>query len=622
MFASSWLILLFPLLGFIGLSWYGNRISRNLVGLVGCGTVGASFFMSLVTLSNLLFLPDEDRVGHVQVLYQWISAGSFKLNLAILVDPLSVFMFLIVTGVGFVIHVYSLGYMHDDPEYSRFFAYLNLFIFSMLVLVAAADFFFLIVGWALVGLASYLLIGFWREKPSAVLAARKAFVMNVIGDVGMVIAALVIFESFGTLNFIDVFSAAPGAFRPNDDTILLITLLLLVGAFAKSAQLPLHTWLPDAMEGPTPVSALIHAATMVTAGVYLIARCHVLYELAPFTMYFIAGVGIITAVFAGSMALVQYDIKRVIAYSTMSQLGYMFLAMGIGVYSMGMFHLMTHAFFKALLFMAAGSVIHSLGGEQDIRNMGGLKKVMPITHATFLIGALALAGFPLTSGFFSKEAIIMSSYYADMGNIIFWVVAILAAGMTAFYIFRVYFYTFFGDLRNSQAHPHESPMIMTVPLLVLAGLALFGGVLAPWVDSFLAPVFGYTVVHHHDTVLETIAVIAGIGGIATAGLLYLVSKDRLSLFKEAIAPLYDLLFNKFYVDEIYDFLIVRPTKAIGAFLEQKGEREGIDFAVDQVAVQVKETSHIISLWQSGKVRAYALNMIVGVVTILMFVVFM
>ena len=593
------------------------------MGLVGCGTVGASFFMTLVTLSNLLFLPPEERVGQVQTLYQWVSAGSFKLDLAILVDPLSVFMFLIVTGVGFVIHVYSVGYMHDDPEYSRFFAYLNLFIFSMLVLVAAADFFFLIVGWALVGLASYLLIGFWREKPRAVLAARKAFVMNVIGDVGMVIAALVIFESFGTLNFVDVFSAAPGMFRPNDDTMLLITLLLLVGAFAKSAQLPLHTWLPDAMEGPTPVSALIHAATMVTAGVYLVARCHVLYELAPFTMYFIAGVGVITAVFAGSMALVQYDIKRVIAYSTMSQLGYMFLAMGIGVYSLGMFHLMTHAFFKALLFMAAGSVIHSLDGEQDLRKMGGLKNVMPITHATFLIGALALAGFPLTSGYFSKEAIILSSYHADMGNFVFWAVAVLAAGMTAFYIFRVYFYTFVGEPRNSQAHPHESPMIMVVPLLVLAGLALMGGVLGPWVDSFLAPVFGGHVVEHsHDAALETIALLAGIGGIATAGLLYMVSKDKLGLFKEAMGPLYDLLFHKYYVDEIYDFLIVRPTKAIGSFMGQKVEREGLDFTVDQVGLQVKEISRIISLWQSGNVRGYALNMIVGVVTILLFVVFM
>lgn len=622
MFASSWLILLFPLAGFIFLSWYGERVSKTLVGLIGCGSVGAAFLTSLAALSDLLFLPAEERVGRVEVLYQWISAATFKLDLAILVDPLSVFMFLIVTGVGFVIHVYSIGYMHDDPEYSRFFSYLNLFVFSMLVLVAAADFFFLIVGWALVGLASYLLIGFYKEKTSAVLAARKAFVMNVIGDVGMVIAAFVIFESFGSLNFIEVFSAAPGTFRLNDDQILLITLLLLVGAFAKSAQLPLHTWLPDAMEGPTPVSALIHAATMVTAGVYLVARCHVLYELAPFTMYFIATVGVLTAAFAGTMGMVQYDIKRVIAYSTMSQLGYMFLAMGIGVYSLGMFHLMTHAFFKALLFLAAGSVIHALDGEQDIRKMGGLRKVMPLTHATFLIGALALAGFPLTSGYFSKEAIILSSYHADMGNFVFWAIALITAGMTAFYIFRVYFSTFIGQTRSPEAHPHESPASMAVPLVILAVLALGGGFLSPLVDSFLAPVFGREVHHFHDGILETIALLAGIGGIATAALVYQVSKDRIELMKEAFAPLYDLLFHKYYVDELYDLLIVNPTKAIGSFMEERAEKQGIDFAVDEVGFQVKEVSRGISFWQSGRVRTYALNMVAGMVIILLFVVFL
>ena len=622
MFASSWFILLFPLAGFIFLSWYGNRISKILVGAIGCGVVGASFLTSLVALSNLLFLPAEERVGKVQVLYQWISSADFKLDLAILVDPLSVFMFLIVTGVGFVIHIYSIGYMHDDPEYARFFSYLNLFIFSMLVLVAAADFFFLIVGWALVGLASYLLIGFYKEKTSAVLAARKAFVMNVIGDVGMVIAAFVIFESFGTLNFIEVFAAAPGTFRVNDDQILLITLLLLVGAFAKSAQLPLHTWLPDAMEGPTPVSALIHAATMVTAGVYLVARCHVLYELAPFTMYLIATVGVLTAVFAGTMGMFQYDIKRVIAYSTMSQLGYMFLAMGIGVYSLGMFHLMTHAFFKALLFLAAGSVIHAMDGEQDIRKMGGLRKVMPLTHGTFLIGALALAGFPLTSGYFSKEAIILSSYHEDMGNFIFWVIALITAGMTAFYIFRVYFSTFIGETRSPDAHPHESPKTMVLPLIILAIFALGGGLLSPLVDGFLAPVFGREVHHFHDGLLETIALIAGIGGIATAVLVYQISKDRIELMKEAFAPLYDLVFHKYYIDEIYDFLIVNPTKAIGAFMEEKAEKQGIDFAVDEVGFQVKEVSRGISFWQTGRIRTYALNMVAGMVIILLFVVFL
>ena len=622
MFASSWLILLFPLVGFIFLSWYGNRISKILVGSIGCGVVGASFLASLVALSNLLFLPAEERVGKVQVLYQWISSANFKLDLSILVDPLSVFMFLIITGVGFVIHIYSIGYMHDDPEYARFFSYLNLFIFSMLVLVAAADFFFLIVGWALVGLASYLLIGFYKEKTSAVLAARKAFVMNVIGDVGMVIAAFVIFESFGTLNFIEVFAAAPGTFRVNDDQILLITLLLLVGAFAKSAQLPLHTWLPDAMEGPTPVSALIHAATMVTAGVYLIARCHVLYELAPFTMYLIAAIGVLTAIFAGTMGMLQYDIKRVIAYSTMSQLGYMFLAMGIGVYSLGMFHLMTHAFFKALLFLAAGSVIHAMDGEQDIRKMGGLRKVMPLTHGPFLIGALALAGFPLTSGYFSKEAIILSSYHEDMGNFIFWAIALITAGMTAFYIFRVYFSTFIGETKSPDAHPHESPTTMVLPLIVLAVFALGGGLLSPLVDGFLAPVFGREAHHFHDGFLETIALIAGIGGIATAALVYQVSKDRIELMKEALAPLYDLVFHKYYIDEIYDLLIVKPTKAIGAFMEEKAEKQGIDFAVDEVGFQVKEVSRGIGFWQSGRIRTYALNMVAGMVIILLFVVFL
>jgi NADH-quinone oxidoreductase subunit L len=446
--------------------------------------------------------------------------------------------------------------------------------------------------------------------------------MNVIGDVGMVIAAFVIFNAFGTLNYVDVFAAAPGMFRENDDTVLLITLLLLVGAFAKSAQIPLHTWLPDAMEGPTPVSALIHAATMVTAGVYLIARCHVLYELAPYTMFLVASIGVLTAVFAGSMGMVQYDIKRVIAYSTMSQLGFMFLAVGIGVFSIGMFHLMTHAFFKALLFLSAGSVIHGLNGEQDIRKMGGLRGPMQLTHLTFLIGSLALAGFPLTAGFFSKEAIIMNSYYAELSNVFFWAIAVLAAAMTGFYIFRVYFYTFLGSLRSPDAHPHESPLVMSGPLMVLAFLSLTAGFAGPWVHHFLSPVFGVEVPHPHDGLLESIAVGAGLGGILAAAVIYMTGKDRLEFAKQALAPLYDVLFHKYYVDEIYDFLIVRPMRATGAFLEEKAEKEGIDFAVDETGRQVREVSYHISLWQSGKVRVYALNMVAGLVVILMFVVFL
>jgi len=445
--------------------------------------------------------------------------------------------------------------------------------------------------------------------------------MNVIGDVGMVIAAFIIFDHLGTLSFLEVFAAAKSTFRPNDDTILLITLFLLVGAFAKSAQIPLHTWLADAMEGPTPVSALIHAATMVTAGVYLIARCHVLYELAPFTMYLIATVGVVTAIFAGSMAMVQYDIKRVIAYSTMSQLGFMFLAVGVGMYSIAMFHLMTHAFFKALLFLSAGSIIHGLNEEQDIRKMGGLRHSMPITHITFLIGSLALAGFPLTSGFFSKEAILINSYHADMGNIIFWAIAILGAIMTGFYIFRVYFYAFSGQPRTD-ANVHESPLIMIAPLGLLAFLSLTAGFGGGMIDDFLAIYFGTHMPHPDDVLLETIGLSAGLIGIVGAVVFYMTGKDRLEFAKQILAPLYDLLLNKYYVDEIYDFLIVKPTRATGAFLEKRVEKLGIDFAVDQVGFQTREVSRLISFWQSGSVRLYAFNMIVGVVTILLFVVFL
>ena len=631
MFASSWLILLFPLLGFIGLSWYGNRISRNLVGLVGCGTIGASFFMTLVTLSNLLFLPPEERVGQIETLYQWVSAGSFKLDLAILVDPLSVFMFLVVTGVGFVIHVYSVGYMHDDPEYSRFFAYLNLFIFSMLLLVAAADFFFLIVGWALVGLASYLLIGFWREKTSAVLAARKAFVMNVIGDVGMVIAALVIFETFGTLNFVDVFASAPGMFRPNDDTMLLITMLLLVGAFAKSAQLPLHTWLPDAMEGPTPVSALIHAATMVTAGVYLVARCHVLYELAPYTMYFLAGVGIITAIFAGSMALVQYDIKRVIACSTMSQLGYMFLAMGLGVYSLGMFHLMTHAFFKALLFLGAGSIIHGCHEEQDIRKMGGIWKHMRVTTIAYLCGTLALVAFPFTSGFFSKEEILAGAWSHAWSKPIFWVAA-AASLLTALYMTRQCLYVFLGAHRGTHT-PHESPRIMTVPLIILALFALGLGGLAK--DSLLSKLPGQAA--PHETIVLAVSVAVALGGILLGWLIYRGRALGQATDPLAVTPLVrKLWFDELYaatvgrlwalaiviceqLNELLHFvrdLAVLLADRIGNAFAVGGDRKLIDtLAFDGMCDRLRSAGHTVTRPQNGFLPGYLRLIALGAVAL-------
>lgn len=623
MFSLAWLILILPMLGFIFLSWYGDRLPKTQAGLIGCATVGASFLVTLLMLAGLLVKDPAERVNNLQVAYNWLHMESFKLDLAILVDPLSVFMLIIITGVGFLIHVYSMGYMKDDPEYARFFSYLNLFIFSMALLVLAADFFFLIVGWAMVGLASYLLIGFWTHKTSAVLAARKAFVMNVIGDVGMVIAAFIIFENFGSISYQEVFAAAPSKFMENDVTILLITLFLLVGAFAKSAQIPLHTWLPDAMEGPTPVSALIHAATMVTAGVYLVARCNVLYMLAPYTLFLIASVGVITALFAGAMGMVQYDIKRVIAYSTMSQLGYMFLAVGVGVFSVGMFHLMTHAFFKACLFLGAGSVIHSMHEEQDIRKMGGLARPMPLTFATFLIASLALSAFPLTAGFYSKDAIIMHSYFSDYGNFVFWGLAILGAGMTGFYTFRLFFYTFLGKSRTPDAHPHESPMVMVGPLIILAGLSLVAGPLAGWVDGFLSPVFGGHVPHApHDGLMEAAAITISLLGIVSAVGLYQTGKNNLEFAKTMGAPIYDLMYNKFYVDELYDLLLAKPMRIIGKFLEQRAEREGIDMAVDMVGDQVREGSQQISFLQSGKVRWYAFNTVAGLILVLIFVIFL
>ncbi len=623
MYPHAWLILILPMLGFIFLSWYGKRVSKTVAGFIGCATIGVAFLITLTLLAGLLISDPAERVGNVQVAYSWLNMQTFHLDLAILVDPLSVFMLLVITGVGFLIHVYSVGYMSEDPEYARFFSYMNFFIFSMSLLVLAADFFFLIVGWAMVGLASYLLIGFWTHKTSAVLAARKAFVMNVIGDVGMVIAAFMIYDHFGSISYAEVFSAAPAKFMANDVDILLITLFLLVGAFAKSAQIPLHTWLPDAMEGPTPVSALIHAATMVTAGVYLIARCNVLYMLAPYTLFLIASVGVLTALFAGAMGMVQYDIKRVIAYSTMSQLGYMFLAVGVGVFSVGMFHLMTHAFFKALLFLGAGSVIHSLHEEQDIRKMGGLARPMPITFATFLIASLALTAFPLTAGFYSKDAIIMHSYFSEYGNFVFWGLALLGAGMTGFYTFRLFFYTFLGKSRSPEAHPHESPWVMVVPLMILAFLSLFAGHLAGWVNEFLAPVFGGHVPHApHDSIMEATAITVSLLGIVSAIGLYLTGKNQLEFVKTVGAPLYDLMLNKFYIDELYNFFITKPMRVIGKFFEQRAEREGIDFAIDMVGDQVREVSRQISVLQSGKVRWYAFNTVAGLILVLVFVIFL
>src|SRR3972149_5218835 len=473
------LILLFPIVGTAINGLIGKNLRKETVGYVACGAVGLSFLISILVFIGLLLLPPDARLFEKQ-LFSWIESGSFKSEAGLQVDPLSSLMILVVTGVGFLIHVYSIGYMHSDKGYHRYFCYLNLFTFSMLLLVLSNNFLLMFIGWEAVGLCSYLLIGFWFEKKSASDAAKKAFVVNRIGDFGFALGIMLIFLTFHSIDFTEVFSAAAhGNFAVGSFTVTIITLLLFMGATGKSAQIPLYTWLPDAMEGPTPVSALIHAATMVTAGVYMIARCNVLYMLSPFTMTVVASIGAVTALFAASIGLVQNDIKRVLAYSTISQLGYMFVACGVGAFTGGIFHLMTHAFFKALLFLGAGSVIHALSGEQDMRKMGGLRHHIPTTYKTFLVASLAIIGTPLFSGFYSKDEILWRAFISPIGSgLILWAVAAFTAGLTALYIWRLVFLTFFGKSRvdhEVEHHIHESPPVMTIPLVILAVLSLAGG---------------------------------------------------------------------------------------------------------------------------------------------------
>jgi NADH-quinone oxidoreductase subunit L len=455
-----------PLLGALFIGFGRRKLKGNSAGMLGTALVLGAFICSLI-----LFL-GRDGQTHIVHVFDWIKVGTMDIPFAFQIDALSLWMMLIVTGIGSLIHLYSIGYMHDDPRVATFFAQLNLFTFSMLLLVMGANFLITFIGWEGVGLCSYLLIGFWYTTPEFNYAGRKAFVMNRIGDVGMVLAMTLMFYTFGTLNYVDIMDQA-GSFAPSNPLIITATLLLFLGATGKSAQLPLLTWLPDAMAGPTPVSALIHAATMVTAGIFLVVRSSVLFELAPYTQDVILWIGVATALFGATVGLFQNDIKKVLAYSTVSQLGYMFAALGVGAYSAGMFHVTTHAFFKALLFLAAGSVIHALGGEQDIRKMGGLKKTTKTTYITFLIATLAIAGIPPLSGFFSKDGILASTF---QDSPFAYGILVFAAMLTAFYMFRVLFLTFFGSYRGT-AHPHESPKVMTVPLMVLAVLSAIGGAL-------------------------------------------------------------------------------------------------------------------------------------------------
>jgi NADH-quinone oxidoreductase subunit L len=622
------LIPLAPLSGFLLIALLNKRLRQWLVALLACSSVLFSFLLSVA----LFFALDAAQSSFNVTAFDWITAGDFSVSFSLLVDPLSILMMLIITGVGFLIHVYSAGYMHGDDGYNRFFAYLNLFIFFMLLLVMGANYLVMFVGWEGVGLCSYLLIGFWFKNTEYNNAAKKAFIMNRIGDMGLILGVIMIFIHFGTLSYADVFEKAAG-FSAGSAVLTTITVLLFVGAIGKSAQIPLYTWLPDAMAGPTPVSALIHAATMVTAGVYMVARNNVLYALSPFTLDLIVIIGLATALLAATIAVAQNDIKKVLAYSTVSQLGLMFLALGLGAYTSGVFHMTTHAFFKALLFLGAGSVIHGMSGEQDIRNMGGLRKYLPVTFATFLIGTLAISGLPPFAGFFSKDEILANAF---VQNKIVWGVAFFASLLTAFYMFRLFFLTFSGASRASadaRHHIHESPSTMTTPLIVLAVLSVIGGFIGiPSVfgadhalNNFLAPVFASSAQlheeHHlsHSTELILMAVVVGLTLVVIflAYSLYVRSKKVPTPEGVTLNVFHRLIYNKYYVDETYDRIVLRPLNFLSKLLDALVERLLIDRIVNSTGRVVTWGGKTLRLVQTGNTGFYIFAMVISIIIILM-----
>jgi NADH-quinone oxidoreductase subunit L len=652
--AWCWLVLLFPLLGSAVIALGFQALPRRVVGAIGTISIALAFACGVAALISLLG-EDADARHHASSLWDYASVAGLDVKLGIFVDQLSVFMVLVVTGVSALIHLYSFGYMQSDEGYHRFFSYLNFFVFSMLLLVLAGNFVLLTVGWAFVGFASYALISFWYRRDTATRAGMKAFVINVVGDIGLVLAAFLIFRELGSFDYGTVFARAPETFATNEWSVTAICLLLLLGAFAKSAQLPLHTWLPDAMEGPTPVSALIHAATMVTAGVYLIARTHVLFALAPTAADISAFIGLATLLVAATIALVMTDLKRAIAYSTMSQIGYMVVGVSIGAYGAGLFHLMTHAFFKALLFMAAGSIIAAMANEQNIDKMSGFGRAMRFTSVTMLCGALALAAFPFTSGFFSKDEIL--AYAGSRGGmyLIFTVLGYFGAFLTAIYTFRLIFRVLPGrpcpeaqELIDSghvhHAHPFnpatgeeedtdvgfpgaehhiaEQSAPMRVAMAVLAFLALFGGLIQmPGIDNVVAdwldPVFADSPLAaiHPSTSWSWIGLgiggVISLAGIAVAQWLYVTSPERPRELEARLRGLHTFLYGKWYFDEAIDFLVVRPALAIGRFANRVFERVVVDGLVNGTEGTVRGAGGVVRAVQNGFVRSYALLLIAG-----------
>jgi NADH-quinone oxidoreductase subunit L len=606
---------LFPLLGFLLISLNVNRLQKPVAAFIACGVMFIAFLLGVYAFFTT---PEPTQID----LFSWIKAGSFESTFGFLIDPLSLIFILVITGVGFLIHVYSIGYMHDDEGQNRFFSYLNLFVFFMLLLVMGSNYLIMFVGWEGVGLCSYLLIGFWFKNQEYNSAANKAFIMNRIGDLGMLIGIVMIFINYGSLDYGTVFGG-------NHDTAITttITLLLFIGAMGKSAQIPLYTWLPDAMAGPTPVSALIHAATMVTAGIYMVVRNNILYLMSPVSMEVVMIVGLATAILAASIAVAQNDIKKVLAYSTVSQLGLIFVALGLGAFSAGIFHVVTHAFFKALLFLGAGSVIHALGGEQDLRKMGALRKHLPVTYLTFLIGVLAISGIPPFAGFFSKDEILAAAFEH---NKVVWALSVFASLMTAFYMFRLLFLAFFGNERapeHAMSHIHESPKSITVPLMILAGLSVVGGFLNipealgghHAMASFLQPVLAPVEAHepNHSTEIILMIVIVALTLIVTfiAYNMY-VRRNDTSVEPEETTGFRRVLAYKYYVDELYNAIVVKPLYALSKFAYKFIEVLGIDGIVNGLGKGVVYGSRGLRFFQDGSIGYYLFVMVVGIILIL------
>jgi NADH-quinone oxidoreductase subunit L len=637
---NLWLIPVLPLAGAAINGFLGKKSSRQAVTAVALFFSGAAFAMALwVALRfSSLTLPYHEFFAH------WIRITGFSADFAVYLDQLSLVMLLVVTGVGFLIHIYSVGYMWDDPSYYRFFSYLNLFMFFMLMLVLADNYLLMFIGWEGVGLASYLLIGFWFTKDSAASAGKKAFIVNRIGDFGFMIALFLLIEHFGSLNFEQVFrSVAPlSAETAGAGLLTAVGLLLMLGACGKSAQIPLYIWLPDAMEGPTPVSALIHAATMVTAGVYMVSRSHLIFERAPTALMVVAIIGTLTAFFAATIGIAQTDIKKVLAYSTISQLGYMFMACGVGAFSAGIFHLMTHAFFKGLLFLAAGSVIHAVGGEQDMRKMGGLKSYIPWTFLTMGIATLAISGIPPLAGFWSKDEILWKAYQVSP---VYWAIGVITAFLTSFYMFRLLYMTFFGDYRGATAEarsshghgphghgePHESPLVMLAPLMILALLSLVGGFVG-WgnhFEHFLAPVFGTgepaaeAASAATEYLLMGVSVLVAFAGWWLAYLLYYKRDDLPQKIADALGSFYQTVVHKYYIDELYGAVFVKPLiDGSTRILWQDVDRKIIDAAVNDSADGARNVSDEVRQMQSGNIRSYAAWIAAGSAAVIAFMIWM